>query len=108
MDIFVTFTDFTGILGDTLTFAGSIVLTADAVRAVAKFRDEQLRLRTIKLFAGRIRLETKDGHPLQSDDDVHVDTLRNLAFWAKVGATLLICGFAFQLVTRVVEITNKP
>ncbi len=97
----------TGILGDGMTFIGSCILAGDLLHGVKKFRDEQLRIKTLKSFAGRVRLETEDGHPIQSESDIHLEVLRNTARWAWTGIALLLFGYLLQLVTRIIELFCK-
>lgn len=103
----MTITDCLGLLSDVATFAGSVVLAWDAATAATKFKNEQFRRRTLESFAGRLPLETKDGQPLQSGEDVQLEALRKIVGWAKIGIGLLVFGFFCQMVTRALEIYIK-
>ena len=100
-------TDWTGLASDFLTFVGGIILAADAIFAVRHFEEEGRRLKTFKSFAGKVRLETEDGHAISNEDDVHLISIRRLGRWAIVGATILILGYLLQLVTRLAEMSQK-
>jgi hypothetical protein len=103
----LTPSDWTGLAADLFTLFGGLILAADAVWAVQHFSDEQLRLKTIKSFANRVRLHTEDGQPLKNENDSHLASLRRLAGSAKWGAFALIAGYVLQLVTRLLEICTK-
>ncbi len=100
-------TDWAALAADFLTFAGGIILAADAIMAVQHFKEEERRVKTLKSFLGKVRLETEDRHAINNENDVHLISIRRLARWAIFGATVLVGGYLLQLITRVVEISKK-
>jgi hypothetical protein len=99
--------DWTGIIGDFLTFVGGIILARDAILAVGHFSKEENTLNTVEKLGRQVPLESKDKHPLQNSDDVRRMYLRLLAKGARRGALVLAVGYLFLLVTRVLEILEK-
>jgi hypothetical protein len=99
--------DWTGIVGDFLTFVGGIILARDAVLAVEHFNREENTLNTVEKLGLEVPLKSNDKHPLQNSDDVRRMYLRLLAKGARRGALLLAVCYLFLLVTRVLEILEK-
>ncbi len=100
-------TDWTGLAADFLLFAGGIILALDAVMAVRHFEEESRRLKTFKSSVDKLRLETEDRQPIKNEDDVRLISIRRVAFWAKIGAGALVLGYLLQLVTKLIEISQK-
>lgn len=89
-----------GFLGDGLTFVGSLFLAGDAL---FKRKEQMLAARRgviVRDFPGSA--ETKDGEPLTSVW-IEEDALERLILWARIGAVLLVFGFACLLISRLCE-----
>jgi hypothetical protein len=86
-----------GIAGDSLTFAGALLLAAEALWK----KTERIAIATKKtVIAYFPDAEDREGNPI-SANSVEQKWSNIWDFAAKAGAILLVIGFAFLLVCRI-------
>ncbi len=92
-----------GLVGDALTFAGGLILAFDAARQEKRFKKMRGKVDTF-LSPPFLRLKVvEDGVVLTDEKDVELTFIRHSVRSAKLGSILLAFGFAFLLVTRLLE-----
>jgi hypothetical protein len=95
-----------GLIGDILTFCGSVTLAWDAVnkeRESKKIRQIAKLLKVPSL--AKLRIEF-DGIVLSDEGDVERVFIHRTAKLALVGCTLLALGFCSLLATRLIELLH--
>jgi hypothetical protein len=86
-----------GFLGDGLTFVGSLFLAVDAL---FKRKEQMLAARRSAIARDfPDSAQTKDGQ-LLTPAWIEEDALQRSILWARIGAVLLVLGFACLLVSR--------
>ncbi len=90
-----------GILGDSLTLLGSVVLAWEALRRRKTAGDRRATLATaVRLEEGKLVVVNKDGKPVSelTIEDEEISFARGLAF---AGVLILVVGFSILLMVRI-------
>ncbi len=97
------FAEQVGLIGDTLTFVGGLILAFDAVNRAREF--EKIRRISKVLASGIHRLIVEvEGKTVEEEADIEAVFLRRSARFAAVGFAFLAFGFVGILAYRIMEI----
>lgn len=93
-----------GIAGDSLTFAGSMVLVFKELQALRDFREISAGRRHLDSGdLGDLPLISPDKKPLKTSEDVELFIIGRDLRRSWIGAALLALGFLLLLITRFAE-----
>ena len=94
-----------GLLGDSATFAGGLVLALDAARKEREFtRIKKVAAGIKSPFLAHVKFQTKGGLTLADENDVERVFIHDSARQAVWGCWLLAGGFLLLLGTRLAEL----
>jgi len=93
-----------GLLGDSLSFLGALILALDALWREREFIRQKKLLRMVETL--RVRL-TLDGIELVDGESTHLVFIRQSVRRSIWGASILTSGFICLLVARIVEIADS-
>jgi hypothetical protein len=91
-----------GIVGDSLTFTGGVILAFDALRRETEFRRRKELDKAVESLKG-IKL-TQNGIVVLNDESTELVFIRQSVRRALWGAGILMIGFLFLLATRFAEL----
>ena len=96
-----------GLVGDTLTFFGGLILAIDAALQEKRFKRirNKVKAYTSPEFAQLRIVVEEDGILIRDEKDIEWSFIRHSARWATVGTVLLTLGFGFLILTRFLEIS---